>query len=68
MAEEVGSHEWRIARLEKSEGARDERWRVLMEDEIPQIKSDVRVNTLKVSLLTAAAFAIFQALVQRFMP
>lgn len=68
MVEENGNHEWRINRLEASEAMRDERWRVLMEEEIPQIKSDVRVNTLKVSLITAAGMAIFSALVQRFLP
>lgn len=68
MVPETGNHEWRLRRLEDEHKVREDRWRVLMEEEIPQIKSDVRVNTLKVSLLTAAAFAVFSAIVQKFLP
>lgn len=68
MVEASGNHEWRIKRLEEDQRVRDDRWVTLMEKEIPQIKSDVRVNTLKVSLLTAAGMAVFSAIVQRFLP
>ena len=68
MVEAGGNHEWRIKRLEDDQRTRDDRWRTLMEEEIPKIKSDVRVNTLKVSLLTAAGMAVFSAIVQRFLP